>query len=200
MTPFAAHLVGESRLGEVSRELSSIFIPSKKDYNSPAATFSNLFLRPTDRPTRSSVVARRRERRQLRRLVTRLHSLTFPRGRMDGRGVVVEVAYLDMQESFSQRRRKANAAHRLGGGGSLSNQLLIQYSFLRDITFHLHAPCPIPGRPFALFVTSLSLHLLRFLLFFFLPVTAFSTSELSYPRPDRGVGKCRHVLHNIEIF
>lgn len=32
----------------VSRELSSIFIPNKKDYNSPAATFSNLFL---DRPS-----------------------------------------------------------------------------------------------------------------------------------------------------
>lgn len=180
-----------------SRELSSIFIPSKKDYNSPAATFSNLF---HERP---SVVARRRERRQLRRLVVRLHSLTTSlEGGWMVRGVEVE-----------SRRRISTCRNRFRSGdekqtpridfGSLSNQLLIQYSFLRDITFNLHTPCPIPDRPFALFrnhLLSLALLLLRFVPPFFSPLTAFSTSEMSYRRPDRGSGKCRHVLHNIEIF
>lgn len=74
--------------------------------------------------------------------------------------------------------------------GSLSNQLLIQYSFLCDITFHLHAPCPIPDRPFALFATSLFASFDSFFLVFFsffcLFLTVFSRNELSYPRPDRG--------------
>lgn len=82
-------------------------------------------------------------------------ALTHFAPREDGwsRGVVdgSREAYLDRQESFSQRRRrKANAAHRLRGR-SLSNQLLIQYSFLRDITFHLHALCPIPRSTFRAF-------------------------------------------------
>lgn len=154
----------EKSSARFSREFSSIFIPSKKDYNSPAATFSNLF---QDRP---SVVARRRERRQLRRLVVRLHSLTTS---LEGGWMVHDV-------EVESRRRISICRNRFRSGnekqtpridfGSLSNQLLIQYSFLRDITFNLHTPCPIPDRPFALFrnlLLPLPLPLLRFLLPFF---------------------------------
>lgn len=49
------------------------------------------------------------------------------------------VAYLDVQESILRRRQGMKSER---WASTLSNQLLIQYSFLRGITFHLHAPCP----------------------------------------------------------
>lgn len=192
LTPLTIRIVG--KVGStVSREPSSIFILSEEDYNSPAATFSNLLHGP-------AVVARPRERRQLRRLVGRV-ALTLSPSRENVRSAKVESRSVSRHAGVVPAQRqgwKASAAHRLR---SLSGQLLIQYSFPYGITFHLHASCPTPSQPFVLFATTLLRppHSPLFLLF--LPVTAFSTSELSYlPTSRPRAGKCRHVLHNIEIF
>ena len=147
LTLLTIRIVGKVGL-MVSREPSSIFILSEEDYNSPAATFSNLLHGPV-------VVARPRERRQLRRLVGRV-ALTLSPSRENVRSAKVESRSVSRRavESFLRGDRgwKASAAHRLR---SLLGQLLIQYSFPCGITFHLHASCPTPNQPFVPFATTL---------------------------------------------
>lgn len=107
---FDAPSRGKSSARLFSRELSSIFIPSKKRLQFAGGHVFQSLPRPIVRRRSSEGTS---PTSASRGEVALTHG--FPRGRMDGsrrRGGVAK-AYLDMQESFSQRRRKANAAHRL---------------------------------------------------------------------------------------
>lgn len=97
LTPLTARIVG--KVGSVvSGEPSSIFIPSEEDYNSPAATFSNLFHGP-------AVVARLRERRQLRRLVGRA-ALTLSPSRENVRSAKMESRSVSRRAGVVPARRQ----------------------------------------------------------------------------------------------
>jgi len=177
LTLLTIRIVGKVGL-MVSREPSSIFILSEEDYNSPAATFSNLLHGP-------AVVARPRERRQLRRLVGRV-ALTLSPSRENVRSAKVESRSVSRRAGVvSARRQRMKSERRASTSVSIGPAA---DSIFVSVRHNFPFACVLPNsqptlRAFRNHLTLLPLpHSLSLL---FLPVTVFSTSELSYPRPGR---------------